>query len=471
MKRITKKALRLVASAMSVVMVASFMAGCKKEVNDKDENGRTIVSVGAWPQKGTGKEIIEARKEKFEKDNPDIAIVPDAWSFDLKSFYAKAAGGQLPTIYQTNFTEASSIISAGYSADITEALKKRGYDNKFNQDVLDVVSKDGKIYAFPYYGYILGLGYNVDMFEKAGLMNSDGTPKQPKDWDEVREFAVKIKEATGKPGIVFPTSSNNGGWMFTPLAWSYGVEFMKQDSKGKWKATFDSEECVAALQYIKDLKWKYDVLPSNTLIDNTEYYKTFGIENAGMLIAPGNYGTNLTQYGMDVNKIGLMAIPAGPKKQVTLIGGGIYAINPKATDAQIDAALKWIETKYTYNVTDDFKTAQEKDIKRALDENRIIGIKPFSVWDKETDSVKYERDLIDKNANINMNHVKLYNDFAADLGNCEIQPEEPVCAQELYGVLDGCIQAVLTDENANCATIIKKACIDFQQNYLDNLDY
>lgn len=471
MKRITKKALQIIASAMSVVMITSCMAGCKKETSDKDEQGRTVVSVGAWPQKGTGKEIIEARKEKFEKDNPDVSIVPDAWSFDLKSFYAKAAGGQLPTIYQTNFTEMSSIMSAGYSADLTKALKKRGYDGKFNQDVLNIVSKDGKIYAFPYYGYVLGLGYNVDMFEKAGLMNADGTPKQPKDWEEVRDFAIKIKNATGKPGIVFPTSNNNGGWIFTPLAWSFGVEFMKQDKDGKWKATFDSQECINALQYIKDLKWKYDLLPSNTLIDGTEYYKTFGTDNAGMLIVAGDIGNNLTQYGMDVNKIGMMAIPSGPKGRFTLLGGGIYALNPKATDAQIDSALKWIETKYSYNITEDFKTAQQKDIQRALDENRIVGIKSLSVWDKDTESVKYTNDLIDKNANVNINHVKLYNDFVENLGDCKLKPEEPACAQELYGILDSCIQAVLIDKNADCSEIIKKACSDFQQNYLDNIDY
>ena len=70
-----------------------------------------------------------------------------------------------------------------------------------------------------------------------------------------------------------------------------------------------------------------------------------------------------------------------------------------------------------------------------------------------------------------LNHVKLYNDFVADLGDCKLHPEEPVCAQELYGILDNCIQAVLTDKNADCAELLKKANSDFQQNYLDNLDY
>ena len=29
---------------------------------------------------------------------------------------------------------------------------------------------------------------------------------------------------------------------------------MKQDADGKWKATFNSEECAKALQWVKDLK-------------------------------------------------------------------------------------------------------------------------------------------------------------------------------------------------------------------------
>ena len=79
--------------------------------------------------------------------------------------------------------------------------------------------------------------------------------------------------------------------------------------------------------------------------------------------------------------------------------------------------------------------------------------------------------MIEKSANANINHVKRYNDFMADMGECELRAEEPVCAQELYSVLDSCIQAVLEDENADCAEVLKKGCSDFQQNYLDNLDY
>ena len=308
------------------------------------------------------------------------------------------------------------------------------------------------------------------MFEAAGLMEADGTPKQPKDWYEVAEFAVKIKEATGKPGFVFPSSAKFGGWIFTPVAWSFGVDFMEKDENGKWHATFNTQECVDALQYIKDLKWKYDILPANTIVDSTEYYKVFATGGAGMLITAGDYPTYLAQYGMDINDIGMVAMPAGPKRHVTLLGGASTCIKAGASKEQIDAAIRWIETEYNYQLTDAFKQNKIAQIDKDLSEGKLVGIKSLSPWSENAETLVWENKLIDEKANSNPNHIKLYNDFVA---NCpaEIQAEEPVCAQELYETLDACIQEVLVNKNADCAQLIANAAADFQANYLDNLAY
>lgn len=466
-----KNIYKALAAALAITLSVGALGGCGKKNDTKDEQGRTVITVGGWPQKeGTALDNYNERKARFEKDNPDVVVQPDAWSFNLKTFYAKAAGGQLPTVYSVYYTNMPEIINADYAADISSVLKKRGYDGKFNPDVLDVVSRDGKTYGFPTTAYILGLGVNTDMFEKAGLMEADGTPKQPKDWNEVAEFAVKIKEATGKPGIVFPTANNYGGWMFSCLAWSYGVDFMEKGEDGKWKATFNTPEAAAALGYMKDLKWKYDVLPNNAIIDGTEFYKTFAIGNAAMLMAAGDMPQYVYQYEMNRDSIGMIGLPAGPKKFVSLLGGTVFCINQNATEDQIDAAVRWIETQTHYTATDDFKANADGEMKKQLDENRLIGTKSMSVWSGNAESLQYEYSLIDKNRNVNENHVKLYNNFVADCP-AEIQPEEPVCAQELYGILDSCLQEVLTNENADCAAILEKANNDFQQNYLDNLTY
>lgn len=466
-----KKGKRIAALILAGAMTASLFTACGKSA-DKDESGKTVISVGGWPEKNDNTYAnYEKMRTEFEQENPDVSVVPDQWKFDLKSFYPKAAGGQLPNVYESNFTEVSQIINANYGSDITAALKKYNLYDNLNKDVLDVVSKDGKVYAFPFAAYVLGLAYNVDMLEKAGLMEADGTPKQPKDWNEVAEFAQKIKQATGKAGFVFPTANNNGGWIFTCLAWSFGTEFMKQDGDGKWKATFNSPEAAAALQWIKDLKWKYDVLPSNALIDGTELYKVFGTGEAAMLIAAGDFPRKVVSYDMKPERAGIMAIPSGPKKHVTLLGGSVYALSNNSTEDQIDAGVRWIKQSYTPIISDTFKENKKKEIESYRDKGQLVTIQSMSPWNSNAETVKYESELRTSMANANINHVRLYNEFVANLGDCELRPEEPICAQELYGILDGCIQEVLTNKDADCAALLEKANSDFQSNYLDNLDY
>lgn len=471
MKNNKKLLLKAVSLISAVALTASFLVGCGKDASDKDEQGRTVISVGNAPKsEGPALDAFNLRKDTFEKNNPDVVIKPDPWTFDVRTFYSKAAGGQLPIGYDVPFTEVTQIIDSEYAADLTDVLEKRGYDGMFNERILDLMSKEGRIYALPRTSYVLGLAYNVDLFEKAGLMEADGTPKQPKDWDEVVEFAVKIKDVTGVPGILLNTASNSGGWIFTNIAWSFGTDFMEQDKDGKWKATFDSAECAAALQWVKDLKWKYDVLPANVLVDNAEARKLYGTGGAAMFVTAGNMPTLVSQYGMPLEHIGMMGLPAGPKRHVTLLGGGVYIVSEKATEDQIDAAVRWFETAYSYNATDEFKANKEKSIQNQLDAEQLVGVKTMSVWSSDSEAYRYENELIEKYANGNPNHVKLYNDFVE---NCpaEIQPEEPVCAQELYAILDQCIQEVLTNKDADPAEVLKKANADFQRDYLDNLTY
>ena len=53
------------------------------------------------------------------------------------------------------------------------------------------------------------------------------------------------------------------------------------------------------------------------------------------------------------------------------------------------------------------------------------------------------------------------------LGTYELHAEPPVYCQEMYKILDSCVQAVLTDENADPQALLDKAAEDFQRDYLD----
>lgn len=81
------------------------------------------------------------------------------------------------------------------------------------------------------------------------------------------------------------------------------------------------------------------------------------------------------------------------------------------------------------------------------------------------DRVNQEKEAVAEYVNINPDDYKDYYEFEG----VTLKPEEPQCCQQLYSVLDSCIQEVITNENADCAELIKTAANDFQKNHLDKM--
>lgn len=466
------KGKKIISMLMAASIAVIAMSGCapSNSVNDKDEQGRTFITVGNWPAtEGDYLTRITKQKEEFEAANPEMAIVPDTWVFDLQSFYSKAAGGQLPGLYYANFTEIEKIAAGGYYTDISKGIKRAGYEGTFDSRLMDLISYDGEIVTFPTDFYATGMSYNVDLFEKAGLVDANGVALQPKTWDEVVEFAKTIKEKTGKNGFIVPTTNNYGGWLSTPLMWSYGVEFMKQNDDGTYTATFDSPEMVEALKWIRDLKWEHHVIGDEALVTPDDSRRQFALGNVGMMMNLPKYKT-LINYEMPLEHIGAMAVPAGPVRHVTLTGGYCATVKDGSSEDQIDVAIKWLEKtgdggKITEQSIKDMETSFEAKIANG----DVVGLLGLSVFSNESDYRKKELELTEKYRNIDTKQVQLYNDSLNDT-SIELQPEVPVCAQELYGEVDKMIQQILTDENTDIAAMVKKANEDFQKNYLDNLD-
>jgi len=456
-----KKWLKVISLIMSMVLIVGCMAGC----GEKDD-GTIKLSVGNWPNAEAnpkGFETYSTRKADFESANPGMFIEPDEWAYDVKTFLAKAEGGTLPDLYYTHFTELSKIIEGEYATDIKDQLVENGYYDKLSDSMLKFIEKDGAVYFVPKSCYTLGLVMNLELLEEAGLVEEDGTPMAPATMDELVKVAQQVTEKTGKPGFVFPTTNNQGGWYFTMLGWNYGVEFVKKVD-GKWKAAFDTEDCVAALQYIKDLKWKYNVLPENTLIDANEINKQIGSNMAAMsFCAQSSLNNMILNYGMNRDSIGFSFIPAGPKNHVTLLGGQCATFANTASEKEIEAGFKWFEIEnITPNLTDAYKKKQEDKIKQDSEDGKIIGIIDTAIWNDKSETFNFTSELTKEKCNVNYNHIKLFNENKVDA-----HTEVEVCAQELYGLLDACIQEVLTNKNADCKAIIKKAADDFQRNFLD----
>ena len=467
---------KIASYVLTVAAIASAVSGCSgsNKKTGLTEDGRILLEITTTQKDVNEKSYNKAieRYAEFEEyyktafpDSKGVSIAPHYYGFNVKDYAAMAAGDQLATYYYVPLTEAKGIMDAGYAKDITKWMEKYGYMQGIDEKIKKNIVRDGKVYLMPTDVYSVGLAVNIDLMKQAGYVDADGTPHQPATFEELGEMAGEITKKTGKPGFIIPTTGNAGGWRFTPVAWAYGVTFMEQDKDGNWQATFNTPECVAALQWVKDLKWKYNAIPENVLIDNAKQRNSFGAGEAAMTFAEGSSTATFLAGGMQKENLGFLQMPAGPARHVTLIGGSYNVFNVNATDEQIEAAFQYLDWAGSGRVLNDsVKAKMIENIELKVEEGELIGVLNSSPYTDADPKRAFSNMLYTKSPeeggyrNVPLNQVKYYNDQS----NLEWQQEEPVEAQALYAVLDAAIQAVLTDPNADCAKLIEEAYKNFQ---------
>ncbi len=460
-----KRIISLLLVFVLAITCCAVLGGCKKDADEK-----TVVTVGGWPDAEKVRPKYEKYmnfKAEFEAENPDITIEPNDYTFAVDTFLPKAAGGKLPTIFNLPMTETKKVAEAGYITDLTKYYDKYGYTENMSDNIREMMTVNGKVYYLPTSVYTLGIVMNKNLFVEAGLVDEEGYALVPDTYEQLAEYAAIITQKTGKPGFIMPTMKNAGGWIFTNIAWSFGTTFM-EEKDGKWTATFDSEECAAALQWVKDLKWKYKTLSDNIFIDNAESYKMLAIGEGAMRFAtPSNaiFATMITVNGAKKEDFAVGKMPKGSAGRYSLFGGSIQAIPATATDEQADAAMKWLKhLGYTHEIDSSGIAALDTEEKTRVEEGLPVFTKQqLPIYKSGNYNEEYTK-ILQKYCNVDM---KNFNSFF-DNDDVILKAEEPVNCQELYSILDSCIQEVLTNENADVKAILKKANNEFQVNYLNN---
>lgn len=409
---------------------------------DDAADGTTRITVNCMPPKSAkvDRQFFEDEIAAFEKKNPDIDVVPhDAFPCqDPKTFDAKLAGGQMEDVFYTYFTDARHVVDINQAADLTPYVKElKSYDT-IQQQLRDIYTVDGKIYGIPRTGYSMGLIYNRDLFEKAGL--DPDTP--PATWDEVRTAAKRIAAlGDGVVGYADYSAQNQGGWHFTAELYSQGGDVVSADGKN---ATVDTPEGRAVLRTLHEMRWKDESMGSKQLLVINDAQQMMGSGKLGMyLAAPDNIPILVKEKGAEYENIAIAPMPGG---KATLVGGDGYMFSKKATPEQIRAGLKWLDHMFLTpgdGFLGDYARAKRNDAPVGLPEPRLF----TGAADAKDQQVK------EANANVPVENYQAFLD-----GNQKLEMKiEPPHAQQLYSVLDGVVSAVLTKEDADIDQLLKDA--------------
>lgn len=402
---------------------------------------------------------------KLSDNNPGVVFEAKAYNFDgeqrLMDVDQFLGQGTI-----MSYTWSSGIVTLGREgklADLSEALEKRGWTQYISETDRELLmDEDGKVYGIPCSRYALGLMCNKKLFEQAGLVDENGAVLAPQTWEELAQDAVLIKEKTGQAGLCLLAKDNAAAWHFSNIAWNFGLEeFCTGNADGSYTAHLDDPAAIAAMEFVKDLKWKYDVLTQDPESEDYNTGYTHLKQGTAAMYIAGNDSTGmLAGADFEPDDLVLTAVPAGPQgDQHSLSGSGAIVISANADEEEIEAALDLVELLQKGPELSEEKKAQIDQRIAAEVAQNIPAIPQFPVWNNE-ELQSYEENVLKEQGNISISATKEFFDAVKTPGNLK---EEGDRASELYGEILNVMHQVLNDPDADVEALMKMANENYQK--------
>ena len=396
-----------------------------------------------------------AQAQRFMDKYPNVTVEGTELQYDPAAFVALAAGNQLPTLFETYFTEPSKFIPQDVVADLTPYFDAAGISGVFNPAILDITSSEGKVYGIPLNAYALGLAYNIDLLSAAGY------DAPPTTWDELKDMAIALTNRDDNvSGFAFINDGSGAtGWHFTNIAYGFGAtrdDIITANDDGSFTATYGEGPTADALAFIHDLRWNADVLPGATL-DWGSISEALMSGRVAMAIYAGDQ-FNFDYFNFpdaDLTKFGYAPAPAGPNGRITLTGGNLWMVANSATDDQKEAAT-------FFQLWRQFNPAEVKSALEATNEAIGMPVLPLYVGDYQT---QWEAFRVPYNV-LPVENYKLFND-AIKSGEVTLQPEPVTAVQDYYTEVGVVVSEVLSNQDVDPAARLAESAQEFQSFVLD----
>jgi multiple sugar transport system substrate-binding protein len=441
---------RMVGALALVTAVGLSLTACTSDNKSGDANGKTTITVDCPPLKtdqgGKALEQWNADVAAFQKLHPDITVKSISVGSQCDNppdFTARLQGGTQADVFYGYMTDLNQVLDAGQAEDVTSYVNSSTvpYWDSMIPGAKAAFTDSGKLYALPYSAYTMGIVINKTLFKQAGL---DPT-KPPATWQEVAADAKKIA-ALGSDiaGYEEYSAGNTGGWHFTAELYARGGQMVSNDGK---TAAFNDAAGQSVLKTLHDMRFTDNSVGTKQLLQWPDLLTNAAAGKVGMYIgAPDSVTAIVQQFHGKFSDWAMGPMPGdnGPAKS-TLGGGNGYFFKKGLTPAQIKAGIAWVNYEELTPGVGQFNYVARK----AMD--LPVGLPQPQLWLPGSDVQKKDDEL--KKANTNLDLA----DYGAFVNNPVAIKIEPPQAQAIYAVLDSCMSAVLTQQNADIADQLKQA--------------
>ena len=234
--------------------LATTLAACSSDDGDGGGGGGDADTITVWivedlPDRvAATQEIVDAFAESSGVEVELTAVAEDQFNQILTS---NAAAGDLPDVIgglplgQVRTLSANELVDTEAVAEVLDGLDPA----TFSESALQLTADGDEQLAIPSESWIQLLVYRKDLFEEAGLA-------EPTTYDDILAAA----EALDSPEVAGFVGANVAGDAFTAqtmeeIGLGNGCEMVDEEGE----VTFDSAECVEALDFYGELMQNYTV--------------------------------------------------------------------------------------------------------------------------------------------------------------------------------------------------------------------
>lgn len=229
-----------------LVLVVSILVSCGEKTATQNDSGELKGNITFWHSFTQGKrlQVIEKIAEQFMKDNPEVSIKIETFSW--ADFYIKwttgLASGNVPDISTALPAQVVEIMDADALIPIDDLIDEMGRD-RFSKAALSEGQKDGKCYSIPLYSHAQVMWIRKDLLKNAGF-------EIPKTWEKFSKVAKALTK-DGIYGCSFPCGS--GDFMATRFLNYYvrsaGESLLTEDLK----ANLTSKAAIDGINFWVDI--------------------------------------------------------------------------------------------------------------------------------------------------------------------------------------------------------------------------
>lgn len=264
---------------------------------------------------------MSAIAAEFEKENPGakVKVQVVGWDEYWTKLEAAATGGALPDIFWMHSSRFYDYASNDMLMEVDSKLDD-GFKN-FPQDLVKLYQFNGKQYAVPKDFDTIGVFYNKELFDKAGVPYPDGSW----DWAKYLETAKKLTK-DGVYGTAAPLNVQEGFWNTMYQNGGYVVK----DGKSGYNDPASQE----AIQWWVDLSLKEKVSPTQKDFDEMDPFTAFVSGKVAMVQLGAWMVAGIEENAEFAKKVAVAPLPKG-KNQATIYNGLGYSASAKTKHPEL----------------------------------------------------------------------------------------------------------------------------------------